>query len=218
MISYVRNRHLFVSDIILLSTAVLLSFVLRLETINLNGYWEGILLFTLLVVPITIATLRLGGMYARYWQYASIEEMGLLVGVIALATLISSGVILLVNGWLMPGVIATPHLTLSPWSGTPTLMTWWIEPGAVLIPRSIPFIYLLLALGFTAAPRMLLRAATLRRRLQGHKYPAKPVLVVGAGHAGTMIVREMQRSPHLGLRVIGFVDNDPAIAHHAGVI
>ncbi len=35
------------------------------------------------------------------------------------------------------------------------------------------------------------------------------VLVVGAGNAGTIVVREMLNNPSLGMEVIGFVDDDP---------
>lgn len=41
------------------------------------------------------------------------------------------------------------------------------------------------------------------------------VLVVGAGDAGAMIVREMRNSPSYGYRPIGFIDDNPAkIGHH----
>ena len=36
------------------------------------------------------------------------------------------------------------------------------------------------------------------------------VLIVGAGEAGAMLVREMQRHPETGMRAVGFVDDDPA--------
>ncbi|NTU65685.1 MAG: polysaccharide biosynthesis protein, partial [Chloroflexi bacterium] len=38
---------------------------------------------------------------------------------------------------------------------------------------------------------------------------AQRVLVVGAGDAGTIVVREMLNNPSLGMKVIGFVDDDP---------
>jgi FlaA1/EpsC-like NDP-sugar epimerase len=38
---------------------------------------------------------------------------------------------------------------------------------------------------------------------------ARSVLIVGAGEGGRLLVREMLRNPDLGLRPIGFVDDDP---------
>jgi FlaA1/EpsC-like NDP-sugar epimerase len=43
----------------------------------------------------------------------------------------------------------------------------------------------------------------------------KRVLIVGAGDAGAMIVREMRNSPSSGYRPVGFIDDDPGkIGHH----
>ena len=39
-------------------------------------------------------------------------------------------------------------------------------------------------------------------------HPPQPVLIVGAGDAGAMIVREMQANPHLGLEPVGFLDDN----------
>ena len=40
----------------------------------------------------------------------------------------------------------------------------------------------------------------------------KRVLVVGAGEAGTMVVRELRRNPQLNMQPIGFLDDDTAKA------
>src|SRR5207245_8904629 len=58
------------------------------------------------------------------------------------------------------------------------------------------------------APRLLTRAvATLQRTSQ--PTPARRVLIVGAGAAGEMTLRELRHNPQLGLTAVGFVDDDP---------
>jgi FlaA1/EpsC-like NDP-sugar epimerase len=47
-----------------------------------------------------------------------------------------------------------------------------------------------------------------RLRAMAH-IKVRKVMVIGAGHAGEMIVKEMLSSPQLGYRPIGFVDDDP---------
>ncbi len=77
------------------------------------------------------------------------------------------------------------------------------------IPRSIPLIDGLLLLTCWGAARLLVRLfleGNVRRKGRGQN---KRVLVIGAGDAGTMIVREMLRHPESCLTPVGFLDDDP---------
>jgi FlaA1/EpsC-like NDP-sugar epimerase len=185
MITYIRNRYLFVSDFLLLTTAAYVSFVLRLETPVLHSpYWHGLLLFLVVAIPFVLGMFHQTGVYARYWQYASIEEMVLLAGSVTIATVISGGITLAIDWWLL-------------------------SKGTVTIPRSIPLIFMLLALCVTATPRLALRLFSHRQGKASRERHLTPVLVVGAGRSGTLIIREIQHNPSLGMRVVGFVDDDP---------
>jgi FlaA1/EpsC-like NDP-sugar epimerase len=67
---------------------------------------------------------------------------------------------------------------------------------------------LLLLAGVATASRVLReRGVVSTRRRAG-----RPILVVGAGEAGVRLVRELRRDPDLGLRPLGFVDDDAAKA------
>jgi FlaA1/EpsC-like NDP-sugar epimerase len=85
----------------------------------------------------------------------------------------------------------------------------YLLPASIHIPRSIyPLdwgITLLLVFGARFSVR-------LGREIFGRKGAAadRRVLVVGAGSAGQMIVREIRENPALGMVVVGFVDDDPA--------
>ncbi|MBL3539866.1 nucleoside-diphosphate sugar epimerase/dehydratase [Aminivibrio sp.] len=77
------------------------------------------------------------------------------------------------------------------------------------IPRSIPLIDGMLLLLSWGAARLLVRLfleGNVRRKGRGQN---KRVLVIGAGDAGTMIVREMLRHPESCLTPVGFLDDDP---------
>ncbi|MCS7242179.1 polysaccharide biosynthesis protein [Candidatus Caldatribacterium sp.] len=76
-------------------------------------------------------------------------------------------------------------------------------------PRSVPLIEGLLALIFLGGVRFVARILAERVRRSKGKKRLKRVLVVGAGEAGTMIVREMLRHPETGLSPVGFLDDDP---------
>src|SRR5512139_3443252 len=186
IVRQLRNRYFFALDFVLLVTAVVLSYVLRLETFSFNQLGSGFLFFTGVVIVVIPLLFYLFGIYSRYWIYASVEELLLLSGATTLGTAVS-GVIGLVAAWTIPDMT---------------------------LPRSIPFIFWPLALLMTGAPRFAVRlAAQYARRRPEPRYVARNrprrVLVVGAGVAGTIVVREMLNNPSLGMEVIGFVDDDP---------
>src|SRR5436853_4201031 len=67
---------------------------------------------------------------------------------------------------------------------------------------------LLLTLAFVAGARMLARTVIERPR-GGLVARGKEVIVVGAGDAAQLMLREMLKSPALGYTPIGLIDDDP---------
>ncbi|NTU80708.1 MAG: polysaccharide biosynthesis protein [Chloroflexales bacterium] len=184
--SPIRNRFFFAADVLLLPVAAYLSFVIRLETLGSSEYLLGFLVMTVLATVITPAVFQASGIYSRYWRYASIEELFLLVGAVLVATVVASG-----------GAILASAVRLE-----------------VNVPRSVPFIYLMLAIVVTALPRLLIRVRwshSLVRHRARHEHDGSitRVLIMGAGSAGSMIMRELRQNPQLGLEVVGFIDDDP---------
>ncbi len=77
-------------------------------------------------------------------------------------------------------------------------------------PRSIfliDFVYNIVLIGGIRLGARLLRERTSNLRQKSSK-DRRRVLIVGAGAAGEMILREIKRNPHLGYDPIGFVDDD----------
>lgn len=83
--------------------------------------------------------------------------------------------------------------------------------GTRAYPSSIVVIDALLLWCLLAGLRVLPR---LIREAGWFRTGRKRVLIVGAGDAGAMIVREMRNNPSSGYRPIGFVDDDPAKVGH----
>lgn len=185
MTERLRNRYFGLSDILGLALAAYLSYVLRLERFDLGEYWPGFFFFTALAVLIVPLVFWRAGVYARYWRYASIEEMLLLTGTVT-------------GSAILVGVLSqVGDILFLPSFG---------------VPRSIPFIFAMLALTATAVPRMLVRLTArqqIKTTIRRIGAPVTRVLVVGAGNAGSMIVRELEQNPQLGMQVVGYVDDDP---------
>jgi FlaA1/EpsC-like NDP-sugar epimerase len=140
-------------------------------------------LLTITVMVITPLIFRRAGLYARFWRYASIDELLLLAG-----------------AWSMTVVVAG----LMSWLTHRLLMDEWI------VPRSIPLILLLVGLVAIAGPRLAMRVLARRQPPLPAGQVLKPVAIMGAGDAGAMILRELQQNPQVGQRAVAFLDDDPS--------
>ncbi|NMC79517.1 MAG: polysaccharide biosynthesis protein, partial [Chloroflexi bacterium] len=80
-------------------------------------------------------------------------------------------------------------------------------------PRSVLVIDWLLSILTVGGLRFTLRLLAENRVLNSaanHLAQARRVLIVGAGDAGALVVREMQKNPQLDLVPIGFLDDNPS--------
>ena len=181
----IRNRFLLLADLVLLMTAVLASFALRLDIGPVFVAYlpqAGLMIAIALVIKPTVYYLF--GLYRRYWVYASVREIQL----IGLATATASILVALFVILLVP------------------------VTGLGGFPRSVLGIDWLLSLFLVGGLRFSVRLmAEVIQRPGPDVRPGgvRRVVVVGAGDAGTLMVREMQRNPQLLLRPVAFVDDDP---------
>lgn len=179
-----RNRHLFLLDIVLLAVTPTLALVMRLDsTAWVASYASALIKFTILALIIKLVIFFLFGLYRRYWRYASVDELVSIILAVGSATLIIAGVFFGVS-------ILGLDNTLS-------------------LPRSVPFIDGLLTLVVVGGSRFSVRVAAHKRRRSEQKNNSKAVLIVGAGDAGTVIAREMLSSRQINIDPVGFVDDDP---------
>jgi FlaA1/EpsC-like NDP-sugar epimerase len=88
------------------------------------------------------------------------------------------------------------------------LILYAFPPAHERLSRGVAALDYLLLLAFVAGTRLLARTLIERPRT-GLVARGREVIVVGAGDAGQLIVRELQRNARLGMTPIGFVDDDP---------
>jgi FlaA1/EpsC-like NDP-sugar epimerase len=179
-----RNRTVLAGDLLLIFVCVLGSFVLRVPLgARLFDFRYQIL--TMLGVAIIIKPLVYYefGLYRRLWAYASIHELKLIALAVTTASIIVSIIVSLIS----------------------TLMVAKDFSRLVLV---IDWVLSLLAVGGLRFSYRIIAESQLGSRQSASR--PKRVLIAGAGDAGALVVREMQRNPQANLSPIGFVDDDPA--------
>jgi FlaA1/EpsC-like NDP-sugar epimerase len=180
----IRNRYVLLGDLLLIVVSVLGSYALRFE---LGGSFFFYLPSALWMIGLALAikplVYYLFGLYQRIWIYASTEELKLIiVAVTAASIMLASGMVL--------------ALSLGAFYG---------------MPRSVLVIDWLLSLVLVGGLRFSFRLLSENRSPMGQALgKQRRVLIVGAGDAGALVVREMQKNPQLNLIPVGFLDDNPA--------
>ncbi len=181
-----RNRYFILIDIIIFVFSAIVSFVLRLETVNLQPQIRGIVLFLVIAIPLKLAIYFFYGMYRQYWENASTGELLLL----ASACLVSSGALV---GF-----------------GFGISLLWPYTQHA--LPRSVPFIDGILTALFIAASRFSLRAYNdtyMQRQARRNRrvLQIQRALIIGAGRTGIQVFDSL-KLPNNQILPIGFLDDD----------
>ncbi len=202
------NRHFFLLDILFLSTLPALALALRLDGFDgVPRYGLTLALFTGLALAIKLPTFWRAGLYNRYWRYASVDDLGQIVLAVLLASFLLNVVAYFVLNPFRAGDFGMQMADFG--LGGPGSAIRIPQSEILQVPRSLGALDFLLTLAAVGGTRFTVRLAErYRHRSLGIK-GEQPVLVIGAGDAGRMIVREMQANPRLGMIPVGFVDDDP---------
>jgi FlaA1/EpsC-like NDP-sugar epimerase len=177
------NRHrlwqLF-ADAALIALAWWLAFWLRFDQGVRPPYHRLFVDTVLIVVAIKLLVFVGFGFYNRWWRYVSTRDMwGAARGVTVACALADL-------------IVYFAH----PVKGFP-------------LPRSVAVLDWLLLLAFIAGTRLIARSLIERPGAASLVARGKEVIVVGAGDAAQLVIREMLKAPALGYTPIGLIDDDP---------
>lgn len=179
----IRNRFLFFADLVVIVIAALGSFALRTDLGPMFKFYlpQGYWLIGagLIIKPIVF---YFYGLYRRLWVYASVQELKLILAAVSSASVAVSLVIVLMRAL---GVI--PYFPRS------TLPIDWL-------------LTIILIGGLRFSMRLLSDASYMTG---GAGKTTNRVAIIGAGEAGALVVREMQKNPTLRLTPICFLDDNP---------
>lgn len=141
-----------------------------------EGYSHKILILTSLILLISHHVFAyIFNLYHRAWEYASVNELLLIVEAVTCSILAT--------------IVLIPVFTGHPPFFRLYLITWMMH--LILIGGS----------------RISWRIA--RSFVVGKQKKKKPTLIVGAGRGGSLLIRQMLRSPEMGLEPVLVVDDDP---------
>ncbi len=176
----VRNRYVLLADLPLIAIAAYGAFALRFDWLFVphRRAFAIYLLVALVLKPLAYLPF---GMYSRYWRYGTAQD--LLSIVLAVTASSVSMAVFVAFGSFTGYVPSFPR---------PVLMIDWL-------------LTLALAGGLRMSLRIIGDANATSRKLAPRD--VKNVLIVGAGQAGTLVVRELRRNPQLGLHPVAFLDD-----------
>ena len=145
------------------------------------------------MVAIKVITFISFGLYNKWWRYSGVRDLTLIIQ----ATLVAS-VLAFVAGSLVARYLQDPVLS---------------RYGHNVAIRSLPLGVVafdwMLTLVLLGGARLLARIAWERPWRYDLSRDRKKVLVVGAGDAGELVVREMLKTRMIRYQPVGFVDDDP---------
>jgi FlaA1/EpsC-like NDP-sugar epimerase/lipopolysaccharide/colanic/teichoic acid biosynthesis glycosyltransferase len=180
-----RNRHVLLLDVLALLFIPALALTLRLEGLR---WWpqmsQALGLFILAALFVKLPTFYALGLYNRYWCYAGVNDLATVLAAVGLSASVLT--VLFVGA----------HATL--------------DQYGLAMYRTVPLIDGLLTGLVVSGFRFGLRGLYHWRRQYRGAIGGRRVLVVGAGEAGVMAIREMRANPQLDMEPVAFVDDDPA--------
>ena len=174
-----------VLDVVVWSLAAPLAYVVRLDA-GAVAVAGDVLRYTLLFAAVKVAVLAASRHHRQSWHRVGFRDLGPLVRLVGLVLVLEVAFALVAS------------------------------PEVAFVPRSVPIIEAMVAVLALAGMRFAARLyweerGVLRVRLRAEGRERR-VLVAGAGEAGQMVAREMQRHPEAGRLPVGFLDDDPSRA------
>ncbi len=179
-----RNRYVLLADVLGVGLAAAGAFAFRFGWLFLDErseFWW----FLGAAIVVKISVFLSFGLYQRFWRYAGFWDL-MAVALANTAAAVLFGLVM--SGLRLTGVVDE-------------------------LSRSVLPIDWLFALAMTTGIRASVRAIA----ESVERIPASPgglalknVVIVGAGDAGTLVARELQKNPGLGMTPVGFIDDDRA--------
>ena len=182
-----RSLFFFACDIGILAISLYFSFLLRFEFVIRKEYYAMFVAALPVFIVIHLITFKIFNLYRFTWRYVGLNELFNIVAALIVANLA-----------LMVLILVPLPPSLKP-------LSLLAIPG---FPRSIflinGFTSLILLSGLRISKRIFLEVIREKRFWK----PGQKTIIIGSGHTGEMIVRDMTRQDFSEFYPIGFLDDD----------
>ncbi|MDD2499135.1 MAG: polysaccharide biosynthesis protein, partial [Desulfitobacteriaceae bacterium] len=168
-------------DAILLNLAFFSSLLIRFDGDIPVQYFNAFVRYNLVFTGILLVFFVIFGMYRRSWRYASIGELVAISAAVTGGTLVNAAMTFFLNGQQFP----LPRSVY--------ILAWIIT--VVLVGTSRLAWRLVRDYGFNSG--------------SGSDSSARRVIVIGAGDAGVMVMKELKNHYNGRVQIVGFIDDDP---------
>ncbi|MBO6265720.1 MAG: polysaccharide biosynthesis protein [Acidaminococcaceae bacterium] len=180
---YMLPVILFLTDLVVLCLSVWLSVIIRFAdtSVSYQAYISSMAVNMPVYILCHIGFFYLFNLYNRVWKYAGIKEM---------LTIVGSNICGMATFYLIRGLLS------------------FVLSGPFLLSKVVIVICCFFNIFFIAATRLFVRWASyqVEKADKENDTEDKRVLIVGAGDAGNIILRDLRQRDHR--YVIGFIDDD----------
>lgn len=181
-----RFSKLVLIDILLIIFSLLAAMLLRFDfgtDPHYKAYIEFLSMSILPVIIITVVFNSLFNLYNNLWEYASIEELLSVVYSITLSNIIFIFYSYFVNYKLLKTIYYR-------------------------FPLSVHIIFWLLSIALLGGIRFLLRIILTKKKFGEKGKKNKNLLIIGAGDAAVMLIKEVKGHKDLNYTIVGLIDDD----------
>ncbi len=187
----VRAALRYVIESVALAVALVGAFAIRFEGAIPPERVTQMVVVLPIVVVVQVIALNIAGVGRHSWRYTTLQDLVDIVAALAAVAVLFIVVRLVVGGGAE-----------LPW-------------GVFGLPFSViaaDWVMAVLGLAGLRAVRRLQSEGSEAREVgaRSSARPVKRVVLIGAGRAGVLTVRELRRRPHMGMEPVAFLDDDPA--------
>ena len=176
---FVKQSAVFTIDMVLVSVSLFLSYALRFNTLSLGEYAHQILVLLPLMLAVRLSVFVLMGLYRGMWRFTGMRDLISLIKAVTISSVLVLALLFLA-------------FRLEEYPRSVFIIDWFV---VLVLAGGSRFVYRLYREGW-------LHADT-------HPHDsARNVLIVGAGRAGEMLLREMLGNYRLNYTPVGFVDDN----------